>query len=177
MAERPDCNRDSNTDSHADSVALVMPPETGDSWWQPEPANGYAEVRVGRHNLPGDGRLSTGVQEIAPHSFIREHFHPVEEELLFFWEGEGAVVIDGGEEQRVTPGTTVYLGPGRRHKIVNDTDRPLKMMWTLLPGGLETFFGAIGRRRAAGQPAPAPFPRPEDVERIETETVFGRAKS
>ena len=57
-------------------------------------------------------------------------------------------------------------------KIVNDSQADLQMLWVLVPGGLENFFQAIGRPRTPGEPAPAPFPRPENVEQIERDTVF-----
>jgi hypothetical protein len=41
------------------------------------------------------------------------------------------------------------------------------MLWVISPPGLETFFRAIGRPRAAGKPAPQPFDRPVDVVAIE----------
>jgi hypothetical protein len=41
------------------------------------------------------------------------------------------------------------------------------MLWVISPPGLENFFAAIGRPRRAGEPAPAPFARPEDVVAIE----------
>jgi len=52
----------------------------------------------------------------------------------------------------------------------------LKMLWVLMPGGLEDFFEAIGRPRRPGEPAPEPFPRPENVEEIECATVFSGLK-
>jgi len=41
-----------------------------------------------------------------------------------------------------------------------------------MPGGLSDFFKAIGREKHAGEAAPAPFPRPDDVGQIEADTVF-----
>jgi hypothetical protein len=41
------------------------------------------------------------------------------------------------------------------------------MLWVVTPPGLEKFFEAIGRPRAAGQAPPAPFERPTDVVAIE----------
>jgi gentisate 1,2-dioxygenase len=112
---------------------------------------------------------------IAPGSYIREHVHPAQEELLFFFEGRGKAVIDG-RSYPLQAGTTVYVGAGHRHKFVNlSLDQPLKMCWVMMPGGdqgLDDFFARIGRPRRPGEPAPAPFPRPADVERIEAETVF-----
>ena len=153
--------------------AFVVQPDGGESFWQPVPANGYAEVRVSRRNLAGNDRFSTGVQEIAPRSRVRAHSHSAHEEILFFYEGRGHVLVDG-ERHDVVPGTTVYVGPLVEHEIVNEQDVPLRMMWTLMPGGLEDFFQAIGRPRTPGEPAPEPFARPADVDRIEAETVFAK---
>ena len=67
--------------------SFVVGPDAGESYWQPVPANGYADVRVSARNQAGNSRFSTGVQVIAPHSHIREHSHDAHEELLFFFEG------------------------------------------------------------------------------------------
>ncbi len=151
--------------------AAVVRPGEGESFWQPLPANGYAEVRVSGRNISGKPHFSTGIQMVAPHSYIREHSHGAHDELLFIYEGQGQVVVDGVVHE-VVPGTTVYAGPNVKHKIVNDGDDELKWMWTLMPGGLEDFFQAVGRDRKPGEPAPEPFPRPENVEEIEAQTVF-----
>lgn len=152
-------------------AAFVRQPDEGESFWQPVPANGYAEVRVSKRDSPKIQGFSSGIQVIAPGCHIREHQHGAEQELLFFFEGTGKVLVNGVEHP-VRPGTTAYLGPWNKHKIVNDSDADLKMLWVLLPGGLEDFFQAIGRPRTPGEPAPAPFPRPENVEEIERDTVF-----
>ncbi len=150
--------------------AIVVQPDAGPSYWQPVPANGHAEVKIDGATL-GDNRFSTGVQDIAPHSHIRAHSHEINEEILFFFEGQGRVEVDG-ESHDVKPGTTVFAGRRVEHKIINESDAPLKMMWVLMPGGLEDFFAAIGRPRTAGETSPAPFPRPDNVAEIERATVF-----
>ena len=158
------------TDSEP-GAAFVRQPDEGESFWQPVPANGYAEVRVSKRDSPKIQGFSSGIQVIAPGCHIREHQHGAEQELLFFFEGTGKVLVNGVEHP-VRPGTTAYLGPWNKHKIVNDSQADLKMLWVLLPGGLEDFFQAIGRPRTPGEPAPAPFPRPENVEEIERATVY-----
>ena len=152
-------------------AAFVRQPDEGESFWQPVPANGYAEVRVSKRDSPKIQGFSSGIQVIAPGCHIREHQHGAEQELLFFFEGTGKVLINGVEHP-VRPGTTAYLGPWNKHKIVNDGQADLKMLWVLMPGGLEDFFQAIGRPRRPGEAAPAPFPRPENVEEIERATVY-----
>ena len=152
-------------------AAFVRQPDEGESFWQPVPANGYAEVRVSKRDSPKIQGFSSGIQVIAPGCHIREHQHGAEQELLFFFEGTGKILINGVEHP-VRPGTTAYLGPWNKHKIVNDSQADLKMLWVLMPGGLEDFFQAIGRPRTPGEPAPTPFPRPENVEEIERATVY-----
>ena len=152
-------------------AVVVCQPDEGESFWQPVPANGYAEVRVSRRDSPLIEGFASGIQVIAPGGHVREHQHAAEQELLFFFEGSGRVVVNGVEHP-VRPGTTAYLGRWNRHTIINDGTGDLKMMWVLMPGGLEDFFQAIGRARTPGEPAPAPFPRPDNVEEIERQTVF-----
>ena len=152
-------------------AAFVRQPDEGESFWQPVPANGYAEVRVSKRDSPKIQGFSSGIQVIAPGCHIREHQHGAEQELLFFFEGTGKILINGFEHP-VRPGTTAYLGPWNKHKIVNDSQADLKMLWVLMPGGLEDFCQAIGRPRTPGEPAPTPFPRPENVEEIERATVY-----
>lgn len=163
----------------ADTPVHVVRPGEGESFWQPVPANGYAEIRVSHRRDPRVTSLATGIQVIAPNGFIREHVHPAQDELLFFYEGTGEAWIDG-IRYALVPGTTVFVGAGHRHKFVNTGDGPLAMMWVMVPGGpngLDAFFARIGRPRTPGEPAPAPFPRPPDVLAIEAATVFAHPPS
>ena len=152
-------------------MVVVCQPDGGESYWQPVPANGYSEVRVSKRDAPELAGLSSGIQVIAPGGHVREHRHGSEQELLFFYEGTGRALVNG-ESHPIVPGTTFYLGPGNAHTLINEGEGELKMFWVLLPGGLEDFFEAIGRPRTPGEPAPVPFPRPDDVEEIERRTVF-----
>jgi gentisate 1,2-dioxygenase len=112
-----------------------------------------------------------GIQVIAPGSYIREHWHDQNEEVLHFIEGEGTAYIDG-EPHPIRAGTTIYVGPWRKHKFVNEGTTEMRMLWVLSPPGLEDFFAGIGRKRRPGEAAPEPFARPEDVSEIERRTVF-----
>jgi mannose-6-phosphate isomerase-like protein (cupin superfamily) len=166
-------------DNAHESQVFVVQPDEGESFWQPVPANGYAEVRVSHRKHPSITSLATGIQVIAPGCHIREHVHPDQEELLFFFEGVGEAVIDG-KPHPLQAGTTVYIGAGHWHKFVNTGERDLKMNWVMIPGGdngLDDFFARIGRPRKPGEPAPEPFARPADVEKIEAETVFSHART
>jgi quercetin dioxygenase-like cupin family protein len=164
------------TDS-SDSQVFVVQPDQGESFWQPVPANGYAEVRVSHRKHPSITSCATGIQVVAPGCYIREHVHPAQEEILFVFEGEGEAVIDG-EPHPMQVGTTIYVGAGHRHKLVNtDPGHELKLCWVMLPGGddgLDDFFARIGRPRRPGERAPEPFARPADVGQIEAATVFAK---
>jgi mannose-6-phosphate isomerase-like protein (cupin superfamily) len=161
----------------SESQVFVVRPDEGESFWQPVPANGYAEVRVSHRRHAAITGCATGIQVVAPGCYIREHVHPAQDEILFVFEGDGEAVIDGASHQ-MPRGTTVYIGAGHRHKLVNRSqEQPLKLCWVMMPGGddgLDDFFARIGRPRAPGEPEPAPFPRPVDVEQIEAQTVFAK---
>jgi mannose-6-phosphate isomerase-like protein (cupin superfamily) len=177
LANRSD--GDGEMTASSDTPVLVVAPDAGESFWQPVPANGWAEVRVSHRRDPRITGLASGIQVIASGCHIREHVHPAEDELLFFFAGAGEVVIDG-EAHPVPTGTTAYIGAGHPHKIVNTGAGELRMCWVMVPGGddgLDDFFARIGRPRTPGEPAPAPFPRPKNVLEIEAQTVFARLDS
>jgi mannose-6-phosphate isomerase-like protein (cupin superfamily) len=148
---------------------LVLQPDDGVSFWQPVPANGYVINKLMPYNWDGD--FSMGFQVVAPHSYIRKHIHDRNREVLFVWGGHGKAVVEGAEYP-MQVGTLIALPMGVEHMFVNDGDEELRLLWLLAPGGLGEFFEMIGRPRRAGDPAPAPFPRPHNVLEIEAATVF-----
>ena len=64
----------------------VFQPEEGESYWQPEPANGYVTIKASPRQTSGMG-FSQGIQAIPPHSRVREHAHDSQEEVIFCLEG------------------------------------------------------------------------------------------
>lgn len=151
--------------------AIVLQPDEGKSYWQPQPANGYMTMKVTPENCRSNF-TSMGVQVIAAGGYVREHWHDTHEEILFCFEGQGTFLIDGVAHKAV-PGTTAYVGRWVRHKIVNEGPGDFKMTWTYLPPGLHNFGAAIGRPRKAGEPAPAPFGRPANTLEVEKAAGFG----
>jgi quercetin dioxygenase-like cupin family protein len=149
--------------------AVVVQPDEGPSYWQPIPANGHADPRLYPANT-GLPDLAIGYQTIAPGGRVREHSHGSQIELQICFRGRGHVLVDGGKHPLV-PGTACFLGYDVKHEIVNDGDDELVMLWLITPPGLEDFFRTIGRPRTAGEPAPAPFARPENV--VEVERAMG----
>jgi quercetin dioxygenase-like cupin family protein len=145
--------------------AVVVQPGDGPSYWQPVPANGHADPTL-IPAVTGFETLSMGYQTIAPGGRVREHSHGDQVELQICFRGRGRVVVDGASHP-LAPGTACFLGYDVKHEIVNEGDDDLVMLWVITPPGLEDFFKAIGRPRAAGEPAPPPFARPADVVAIE----------
>lgn len=155
-------------------MARVVQPEEARSFWQPVPANGFVECHLDPSTIVSDTPFAMGRQTVDPGCHVREHMHANEEEIIHFISGEATILLDGVEHP-ARPGTTVFLGKGRKHAFINRGSEPFTFVWVLMPGGLERFFEAIGRPRRPGEPAPAPFPRPADVAEIERRTVFGWA--
>jgi quercetin dioxygenase-like cupin family protein len=142
-----------------------MQPDDGPSYWQPTPANGYADPKLYPGNTSFEG-LAMGFQTIAPGSRVREHSHGDQVELQICFRGRGRVTVDGVSHDLV-PGTACFLGYDVKHEILNEGPEDLVMMWVITPPGLEHFFEAIGRPRIRGEASPAPFARPTDVVAIE----------
>ena len=72
----------------------VVQPDEGQSFWQPVPANGHVEIKV-EGGADGMSDFDCGVQEVAPGSYVREHAHDRNEELIFVFAGEGEAEVDG----------------------------------------------------------------------------------
>ncbi len=147
--------------------SVIVQPGEGPSFWQPTPANGHADPILTPANTGFDG-LSLGYQTIAPGGHVREHSHSNQVELLICFRGRGHILVDGVRHPLV-PGTAGFFGHDVKQEIWNDGDEDLVMVWIITPPGLENFFATIGRWRRAGEPAPPPFERRQDVVHIERE--------
>ncbi|MBN3854006.1 cupin domain-containing protein [Paraburkholderia sp. Ac-20340] len=158
-------------EARAGGKYMVVTPETEESYWQPQPANGHASVHVAPHLVPMDRPFSAGTQTLPPGGVVRKHSHDANEEVLHFISGSGKAVLDG-TEYRLGAGTTLFLGKLRTHTFINDGDTDLHWAWFFVPSGLENFFRDIGRERKPGDATPEPFGRPENVAEIEARTVF-----
>ncbi|WP_285295696.1 cupin domain-containing protein [Aureimonas altamirensis] len=149
----------------------VLAPGEGESHWQPVPANGHIEILFAPGIVEMEHPIGIGTQTVPPGSYVREHAHDRNEEVLYFLRGKGRAVVEG-QEYPLTPGTAIFIGKNRRHMFINDGEEVMHWVWLLVPNGLEDFFREIGRTRQAGEPTPVQFPRPENVLEIERRTVF-----
>ena len=145
------------------------------SYWQPMPANGYVTVKLTPQDTGSDS-ASMGIQCVADGGYVREHSHTSQDEIIYVMKGQGTAIING-EHHAMTPGAAFFLPRGVRHSFVNNGHDELLFTWTIMSGhGLHEFFAAIGRPRRPGEPAPAPFERPNSVAAIEVRTGFTAAE-
>ena len=149
----------------------IVAPDAGDNYWQPVPANGHISVRIAPHQVAMQSPFALGTQTVPPGCYVREHLHPHHDEVLHFMSGQGKAVIEG-EEHRLTPGTTIFIGRNRRHMFINDGTADMQWLWFIQPNGLEDFFREVGRPKLPEEPAPEPFARPANVLEIERRTAF-----
>ncbi len=150
--------------------SVVIGPDEGQSLWQPLPSRGYVTVKLTPENMPYD-TFSSGIQVLPPGCEVREHGHLRNHELIFVYEGEGIVEIDG-DITPIVPGSTVLFGRNATHRIENTGDRDMRMFWVFFPPGLEDWFNAIGRPRAQGDAMPDAFARPDNVADVMTRMRF-----
>jgi hypothetical protein len=106
--------------------------------------------------------IGFGTRTVPPGGYVREHAHDRNEEVIYVVRGKGRAMVDG-VEHRMSPGSAFFIGKNRRNVFINDGDEDLGWAWLIVPNGLEEFFRLIGRARSPGEPAPAPFPRPDSV--------------
>ena len=152
-------------------LPAVLQPDDGVSFWRPQPTNGHVTVKTSP-SYGGPRGITMGTQTIPPGCFIAEHSHDRQVEILFCYAGKGTIEVDGATH-RFEPGTTVIATPWLKHKIINPGPDDLKMTWTMMPAGLETFFRKIGRQRQPGEAPPLPFNPPRAAADIQRETGFG----
>lgn len=150
---------------------IIVPPGGGEQHWQPQPANGWIEVLSAPRFDGAPAGFSAGLQELPPLGKIREHAHPAQTEMFWIVAGEALARLDG-QVRRIVAGTFMVAAPHVRHGFINDGGAPFRMLWMLVPAGLEDFFVGIGRPRQPGAADPTPYPRPADAPGIELATVF-----
>lgn len=71
--------------------------------------------------------LSIATIFIEPGKASRPHYHRVMEEIYYFIEGEGEVVIDE-EVLAVKPGVAVAIPVGAMHQVINSSAHRLKFL-------------------------------------------------
>jgi mannose-6-phosphate isomerase-like protein (cupin superfamily) len=81
----------------------------------------YLTLAPGQH---GCSNLAITWVECAPGSQQPLHAHPDSEQVYVIVRGEGTMIVDE-EERMVGPGDTIFIPPGSRHAIRNESEGEL----------------------------------------------------
>jgi len=81
----------------------------------------------------GVNNLSMGMNITEVGSMIPDHIHENSEEVLFLISGRAKIVIEGEGEWEIGPETAFYSPLGKRHRVENIGDEPLRIVWVYSP--------------------------------------------
>lgn len=79
-----------------------------------------------RNQSLAEARLAVGAS-------TQEHFHPRAEEIYYITHGTGRIRIED-ETRAVKAGDAIAIPPGRKHKLWNTGDEPLRLLCCCAPG-------------------------------------------
>src|SRR5437899_470948 len=71
-----------------DGFTMVLGPEDGEGFWQPQPSRGYAINKITPYNSPHNS-FALGSQILEPGAHIRRQAHQRPYEVLFCYAGKG----------------------------------------------------------------------------------------
>ena len=157
---------------HAKGDVIVLGPEEGEAFWQPLPSTGYVINKINPYNSPYD-TFSTGIQVLEPGAHSAATRTSAATSCCSATPG-AAMPRSTGSATNSSPETMILVGRGLQHKVVNAGDGQMRLLWFIAPPGLEDWFRALGRPRRPGEPVPAPFERPANVEMIQAQQRFIR---
>jgi mannose-6-phosphate isomerase-like protein (cupin superfamily) len=83
--------------------------------------------------LGGVENVAMGMNITEVGSMIPDHVHEDSEEVLFLISGHARIVIEGEGEWEIGPETAFYSPVGKKHRVENVGDEPLKLVWVYSP--------------------------------------------
>lgn len=86
------------------------------------------------------------------------HVHTREDEFFYILEGQITFYIEPAAAQApiiARAGTFLFAPKNQKHRFRNETDKPARMLFGVLPGGFERMFMDAGKQLAPGATAPA----------------------
>ena len=81
----------------------------------------------------GTRNVSMGLNVTEVGSMIPDHAHEDSEEVMFIISGRAKLVIEGEGEWEIGPETAIYSPLGKKHRLENIGDEPLKLVWVYGP--------------------------------------------
>jgi putative monooxygenase len=83
-----------------------------------------------------------GCATIAPGDRISEHYHPHSEEFLFCTQGTVTAELDG-DTQKVPAGSALFIPINLKHRLVNEGDEDVFVVFHLAPLAPEPHLGHV----------------------------------
>jgi len=90
----------------------------------------------------GSENLTNGITRFPPGSKIARHWHNCDESVMIL-DGEAVCEIDGALSTMQQFDTT-FVPTGVPHRFLNQTDRPMAIMWTYAAGYVTRTFADTG---------------------------------
>jgi putative monooxygenase len=81
----------------------------------------------------GGKNVSMGMNITEVGSMIPDHVHQDSEEVLFLISGRAKIVIEGEGEWEIGPETAFYSPLGKKHRVENIGNEPLRIVWVYCP--------------------------------------------
>lgn len=118
------------------------------NWFETMPGERMA-LRV--HSRDVGGAFTIIEAQVPPMSGPPRHLHRDREEIFEVLWGEFRFLC-AGEVFDISVGTTVVVPRGVEHAWANLGIRPARLLFTFVPGGIDDFFGEIGRTSSQNWP-------------------------
>jgi quercetin dioxygenase-like cupin family protein len=111
-----------------------------------------------------DGKYALFEALVPPGGGPPPHIHSREVEAFYILEGELAIYL-GEQRHAAIAGTFANVPIGTLHFFRNESEKPVRLLITLAPAGLEKMFFEVGQPVAPGATS-APPPTPEILARM-----------
>ena len=133
-----------------DLSKYVLTPGQGEVITLGPPNSGKITILVDPKNT-GETRFCMLIQELDPGAVVPVHLHEREEQILFFYSGQGKAIL-GDTEMEIRPGTLVYSPRNVWHGFSNTGSEPLLVLETTSPAGGENAFRELSAIAATASP-------------------------
>lgn len=94
----------------------------------------YSADRQVRKKMMQSKTVVTELVCYEPGQFTKPHIHPIQDEIFFCVEGEGAITFIDREDIPITQGSVVFVPAGVRHGVATAEGSRLVLMFTKGPG-------------------------------------------
>jgi len=100
------------------------------------------KTRLLVHKGLGSQHLTNGVTRFEPGAGIALHFHNCDESVVIV-EGEAVAEVDG-ERHAMKPFDTTFVPAGVPHRFLNESDKPMAILWTYAASHVTRTFVETG---------------------------------